>query len=403
MSETVEPKVEPKVEVDLRASDEIKAWFDRIEAYCVWFDTQVVPTVNAMRTPENAPTFVDWEEALRNGRANDELGMLLEARSADLRFFRLGKMLAHPQKAHEDAQRAFANALAQGKVDDIVARACFCAGSRFNLPSGLVPFLHLLEVRRALRSLHDEANFKPAEERVNKIVEDRVATAKSEWARLQTEAKKNEDAANKAVVDAAAAIDAKLKEAIASVDALVATAQKAADSARQATGAAAAHGFAAKHEEAATAAQREADWWQRFAFAVALVAIAYIWRSAPQTIDARVASTTTLIFEMFRLFSGKIAIVSILAYVLAFGVRNFRAAKHNAAIHKHRAAVFQTFDSFHGAAKEDKTKDLVLTQTLQLVAASQPTGYLPTEPDSPPVTSSAELVATIAKLLEKKS
>lgn len=178
-------------------------------------------------------------------------------------------------------------------------------------------------------------------------------------------------------------------------------AKSAADSAARATGAAAANAHAKRHAQLAQSASDQAANWIGAILLVGVLLVPFVLLYRVDDIDLR-SNNAAVFVHVLRLFSGKLAVISMGAYLLAFCVRNYRAQRHNAVLNEHRAAVFSSYEAFHDAAKDEKAKELILSQTLQLVLAAQPTGYLPGEQEQPSMTTTADVVANLAKMLEKK-
>lgn len=190
-----------------------------------------------------------------------------------------------------------------------------------------------------------------------------------------------------------------LKKTEQAVHANAETAQEAAKVARAALGNAAANAHSRRHKVlAAGEFARAKTAVTRASVVVGLIALVAL--VGAKTVDPFNSALTGVaaIAELIRVYGARLVVLSVLLYALSVFVRNYRAHTHNALVHDHRAAVFETFAAFSKAATDDAGRNLVLTQTLQLVLAQQPTGFLPTEPEPTPVSQAVELLEKISKL-----
>lgn len=80
-------------------------------------------------------------------------------------------------------------------------------------------------------------------------------------------------------------------------------------------------------------------------------------------------------------FAKLVALSSLLTATLWCG-RQYRAARHNEVVNKHRANALASFQAFAEGASDDQTKNAVLIQATQSIFAPQATGFVQTEPES---------------------
>lgn len=81
----------------------------------------------------------------------------------------------------------------------------------------------------------------------------------------------------------------------------------------------------------------------------------------------------------------KLALFSLLTYVLVWTSRVYRSHKHNEVVNRHRQNALGTFQAFAKAAEADQQiKHAVLLQATQCVFTAQPSGYLGQEGEAQP-------------------
>lgn len=81
---------------------------------------------------------------------------------------------------------------------------------------------------------------------------------------------------------------------------------------------------------------------------------------------------------------GRLVLLSVLSYALAFCLRNYAGARHNEEVNRHRANAVATFDAFHKAAGGDAvTKNAILLQMCTAIFAPQATGFSKAGEDHP--------------------
>jgi hypothetical protein len=80
-------------------------------------------------------------------------------------------------------------------------------------------------------------------------------------------------------------------------------------------------------------------------------------------------------YDSLQLFSSKILIFGVIAYMLVLAARNFLSHKHNSIVNKHRQNALLTFNALTAAASTDGNKDIVLIKAAECVFSPQDTGY----------------------------
>lgn len=345
----------------------VDEWFDLIEDFVAFTESDVFKsTMAAEWVKPHADQFRNAVAALEQ---QDACKAILVYRNCDQTHMEVDAPMKHVAtilRAQKDQLLRQLNMPARD-VGSVVGSIQACLHYRYELPNAHL-ILQQLRLRQRLREITDL------------ITSDSTASLTAEASKLLRE------------------ITTEASQLIAQVQVHAKSAKESADAAAQATGIAATNAHAKRHAALADLARKHADDWTERAFwtaAFLLVAI-FTLPFASASIPAQ-ASTAVVVAELIRVFSGKLAVLSLMLYGLSVCVKNYRAHTHNALIHEHRAAVFKTFESFVKAAKPE-TQDIVLAQTLQLVLAQQPTGFLSNEPDMQPVTQTADLIEKIAKL-----
>lgn len=74
-------------------------------------------------------------------------------------------------------------------------------------------------------------------------------------------------------------------------------------------------------------------------------------------------------------YAARALVVSLLSFLMVVCVRNFRAAKHNQVLNRHRWGALMTFREFKAAAENGAVEDAVLLHATEAVFSTQASGY----------------------------
>lgn len=86
--------------------------------------------------------------------------------------------------------------------------------------------------------------------------------------------------------------------------------------------------------------------------------------------------------QVVQMFTSKAVILGLLFTATIWCGRLYKAARHQAAINKHRANALKTFQAFTQAASDDSARNAVLMETTKSIFALTPSGYLENESTS---------------------
>ncbi|KAA9130887.1 hypothetical protein F3N42_11030 [Marinihelvus fidelis] len=78
---------------------------------------------------------------------------------------------------------------------------------------------------------------------------------------------------------------------------------------------------------------------------------------------------------------SKVILLSVLSFGIFWSAKNFRSAKHNETLNKHRANALGTFRAFVEGSDDPAVKDAILLQTSQAAFSNRRTGYEGQEAD----------------------
>ena len=92
---------------------------------------------------------------------------------------------------------------------------------------------------------------------------------------------------------------------------------------------------------------------------------------------------------------AKMIVLSILSYLVAATIRIYKAHRHNCVLNEHRANALSTFEAFAHHAKDDATKNAILTTATESIFSVRQTGY---QPDEPTQQSSPQILEVIRSL-----
>ena len=114
-----------------------------------------------------------------------------------------------------------------------------------------------------------------------------------------------------------------------------------------------------------------ATWWLLSAISSGAVSLVTAWMTL---VVWSLPSET--VGELVHGIGGRFAILTLLAFVLSFCVRQYTAAKHNETVNRHRQNALQTFETFVSATADQETKDAVLLEATRSIFSAQPSGFL---------------------------
>lgn len=128
--------------------------------------------------------------------------------------------------------------------------------------------------------------------------------------------------------------------------------------------------------------QRNAGWWWLGA-TIVLGAVTFGWIGwARQNWAPGAAAEDWPVHA--QNFGAKVVIASLLIWLVAVCLANYRACRHNFIVNKHRQNALMTFEKLaEGSADDLDAKRLVLTHATQAIFALQPTGYSEPAPTPP--------------------
>lgn len=89
--------------------------------------------------------------------------------------------------------------------------------------------------------------------------------------------------------------------------------------------------------------------------------------------------------QAVQLIFSKVLVVSVAFFVLVWCSKNYRAARHNETLNKHRADALKTFRAFVEGTSEVAVKDAILVQAAQAAFAPRNTGYDGADGDGPQI------------------
>jgi len=87
-------------------------------------------------------------------------------------------------------------------------------------------------------------------------------------------------------------------------------------------------------------------------------------------------------FDAAQLITSKILIFGVIAYMLILAAKNFLSNKHNTIVNRHRQNALLTFNALVDAAKDEESKDIVLSQAASCIFSPQDTGYAKSSGDN---------------------
>jgi len=133
-------------------------------------------------------------------------------------------------------------------------------------------------------------------------------------------------------------------------------------------------GLTAYGEAFKTEAEASADQAVKWAIGLALgvvTLLGWIWYATakikPEPSDAHWSAHA-------RQLGAEILVISLFSYVVVWCAKNFRAARHNAIVNRHRHNALATFERFVAGLADEETKNAVLLQATQAIFAPQPSG-----------------------------
>lgn len=140
--------------------------------------------------------------------------------------------------------------------------------------------------------------------------------------------------------------------------------------AREASAAAGAAVFTQDFKNEAAAIEGQALWWVKLTASLAVLTLAFailVWLFPINGDDTP---------SIIQRFGGKLAALVVLFSATLWCGKTYKALKHLATVHRHRALSLQTFQAFSHAASDDAAKDAVLMEATKAVFGTVPTGFL---------------------------
>jgi len=112
-------------------------------------------------------------------------------------------------------------------------------------------------------------------------------------------------------------------------------------------------------------------------------------------LDANTGASTT--GSSIQVVIAKVFVFSMLLSATVWCGKNYRAARHNHVVNKHRQNALTSFQTFIEGASDAQTKNAVLIQASQSIFAPQSSGYISGEPDAAGPSQFIELVRTVSQ------
>lgn len=169
--------------------------------------------------------------------------------------------------------------------------------------------------------------------------------------------------------------------------------------ARNAVAVKGAAGHARRFGEEAEAQREFSVWWLIATAATAVLTLAYAFAAALNpggflALPAGSDNATTA--TGIQLGLAKVLIFTVMISAVIWLGRNYRAARHNFVVNKHRSNALATFDDFVTAAGGDTaTKNAVLLQATLAIFSPQPTGYVTHDTDQVGSSQALEVIRSI--------
>jgi len=133
--------------------------------------------------------------------------------------------------------------------------------------------------------------------------------------------------------------------------------------------------------------RRGSYWWLAATIACAVAAVGFSGLVLHEATSTQEAAAPGGASTHFALQAGlaKLAILSILYYVMVWCARTYRACRHNHEVNQHRQNALSTFNAFVKATGDEQAKQAVLLEATKCVFAPQHTGFLGKEAPTPGV------------------
>lgn len=123
-------------------------------------------------------------------------------------------------------------------------------------------------------------------------------------------------------------------------------------------------------------------WWLIATVALAVLTLAYTFVAAGAPGGFLALASGADLPTSLQLAVAKVLIFTVFISAVVWSGRNYRAARHNAVVNRHRQNALQSFETFASAARDDATKNAVLLRSTEAIFQPQPTGYISAEAES---------------------
>jgi hypothetical protein len=91
--------------------------------------------------------------------------------------------------------------------------------------------------------------------------------------------------------------------------------------------------------------------------------------------DLRLVTEASPAAWSIQIATGKLLLVAFLAVLTLAALRNYRAARHNAVLSRHRLAAIELFESFSSSTSDSAVKSAIVLAAAQTVFGASPTGF----------------------------
>lgn len=158
---------------------------------------------------------------------------------------------------------------------------------------------------------------------------------------------------------------------------------------RQASGKVAITSYSSFFESEARESKKAAYLWLITTVAVLLIVGPYLWWLvfvwAPKVSDLSLT-------QVVQAGGAKLALFSVLIYLLSWCGRNYRAQWHLVVVNRHRANALNALEAFSNSAKNDATREAILIHASSAIFSQVQTGFVPDQAEAPATPSILEVV-----------
>ena len=121
----------------------------------------------------------------------------------------------------------------------------------------------------------------------------------------------------------------------------------------------------------------------------------------PTKYDPEITSKVQQAYRLVGQSGGRLLLLSIAAYLAAFGFRNYRVNKHLQTLNSRRAIALKTSNRLREALSDPDSRNIIVAELVRSIFTSEETGYLGSGSDRTVIESPGSMLPALASLSQR--